>query len=1019
MPKTLLYLFILFICLPLLIPGNLSAQEKGNGGIITGTVVSAADSKPMQGVTVQAKGTDRLVSTDKDGNFRIEAHTNAVLVFSFVGFTAQEHTVSGNQPVNIVLQLDVKMTDEVVVVGYGTRKKSHLTGAVAKITNDNLNQIPVARADQALVGKLAGVNIRTTDAQPGAAPTIQIRGTTSITAGSNPLIVIDGYPVPTDLSAVDMNDVESIEVLKDAASAAIYGSRGANGVVLITTRSGKSGKTKVSLNSSTGFKDVYRRYHFKSLDEWAEEVKKVNHGTLSNEIIAAQKFNVPTDPQDIVFRRGFFQNLQLNVSGGSNTVRYFVAGEAMVDKGVIITNKFNRYGVRANLDIRPNDKWQIGINVNPSYTVQQALPFKLHDLLRSFATWLPLYATDTIAAYTGIPVGYIVHQRDFDPSANKKYTGINLSATAGNNGYAYLNGITSKNYSFRNILNSFVKYNFTKDLSVRVSGGVFINNYREESFQQSWATVDPLIQGVAVARASTKAGLSNVQTVDWINENMLNYKKVIGSHDIDAIAVVSTQGTEVNSSSMSATNFATDNIPTLNAGTLSAGTSTKEKNTLASALVRVNYAYDSRYMLSVASRWDGSSRFGENKRWGYFPSVSVGWRISNENFWKENKTVSDLKLRASYGATGNNNIGNYRSYANVTPVGAILSDNISTGFTSGFFSNPDLGWERTFSFNAGVDAGFFNNKVRLSIDAYKSTTDKLLLYLPIPTVTGASGVWVNQGKVENKGLELELSVRVLQNKDLTWDVAANGSTNRNTLKAFGLNNTLISTGDPKRNNFFLAQVGQPLVQFYGYKYDSVVRVMTGNFWPVGVTADRVFAKDVNKDGTVNEADRTVLGQPYPKFNWGLTNNIRYKSFDLSFVLQGSHGAKVFNADPNYYEVHFSATGTSAYQAYSAADQARTKYKSESALEVEDASFIALRNLNVGYTLPRTMLSKWKISSLRFYVSTANLWYKFAKSYTSFNPEGVNEYTDDPLRYGYQRGAAPVTRTVAFGINAEF
>lgn len=998
-------------------PG-LFAQTPAGSKIIKGKIISSEDKKPLGGVTISIKDGAASATADVEGNFSLTAKETDILVFSFVGYLSQEIKPTSDQ-LMVELTPSFKTSDEVVVVGYGTRKKAQVTGSVAKVVNDNLAQIPVSRADQALTGKLAGVSIRNTDAQAGAAPTIQIRGTTSITAGSNPLIVIDGYPVPTDLSAVDMNDVESIEVLKDAASAAIYGSRGANGVVMITTKSGKSGKTKVSLNASSGFKNVYRRYHFKTLDEWADEVRNVNNGNLTPEIIAAQKFNVPTDPQDIVFQTGNFQNFQASVSGGSNIVKFLVSGEALKDKGVILTNQFSRYGMRANIDIKPNDKWQIGVNINPSYTVQDILPYKVHDLLRSFATWMPLYATDTISKYTGIPVGYIVHQRDFDPSANSKYSGVNISATAGNVGYTYLKGVYNRAFTMRNIVNSYVKYNFTRDLSLRVSGGLFTNNYRAEFFQQSWAANDPLVQGVVVARASTRATLANVQTTDWLNENILNYKKSIGDHDIDVIGGFTMQGTEVNSSSMAASNFSTDRIPTLNAGTLSAGTSTREKNTLASGLTRVSYAFDDRYMLSVASRWDGSSRFGEKKRWGFFPSASAGWRVSRESFWPQNDAVSDLKLRASYGATGNNNIGNYRSYANVTPVGAILGDNVSSGFTSGFFSNPDLGWERTFSFNAGFDAALLRNKVTVAFDVYNSTTDKLLLYLPIPTVTGSSGTWVNQGKVQNRGIEFEVSARLIDQKNFKWNVAANGSANRNTLKSFGLNDSLISTGDPKRNNFYLATVGQPLVQFYGYTYDSVVAIRSGNFWPVGVTSDRVFAKDVNKDGVVNEKDRTILGQPYPKFNWGLTNNFRYKNIDVSFVLQGSHGAKVFNADPNYYEVHFSATGTSAYQAYPAADQARTKYKSESALEVEDASFVALRNLNIGYTFPAKILRSWKLSTLRIYASAANLWYHFASNYTSFNPEGVNEFTDDPLRFGYQRGAAPVTRTITFGLNVDF
>lgn len=975
------------------------------GGVLPGASITVQDIK---------SGT----VTDEKGSFSIAAEIGKTLVINYVGYQQKTYLINKAETINITLSALENTMNTVVVIGYGTQKKSSVTGAVAKLTNDNLNQIPVSRADQALAGKLAGVQIQTTDATAGAAPVIKIRGAASITAGTNPLIVIDGYPVPTDLSAVDMNNVESIEVLKDAASAAIYGSRGANGVILITSKSGKNGKTVVGVNTSTGFKDVYRRLDFPTLSEWSDHVKSVNNGILSPEILAAQQFDVPTDPQDIVFRRGSFSNAQVNLSGGSTTVKYYVSGEALFDKGVIVTNDYKRYGGQANLDITPNKKWKIGISFTPSYTKQNAPVYKIHDLLRSFATWLPLYATQSISDATGLPVGNLVHQRAFDPATNTRYKGINLSATANNNGYTNLYGINNATFVSKTLANANVQYNFSDYLSLKVSGGAFISNSRNEFFQKSWATRDPFLQGSAVAQASTKATLANTETIDLLNENILNYTRSFNKHDLSVIAGFTAQSTKNSYSNSAATNFATDNIPTLNAGTLSALSSTQEKSALASVLFRANYAYDNRYLISVGSRWDGSSRFGADNRWGYFPSASIGWRISKEAFYPQEALVNDLKIRASYGATGNNNIGNYRAFANVSPVGAILGDGTSLGFNSSFYDNPDLGWERSFSFNGGLDMAFFKNRFTLTIDAYRSTTKDLLFFLPINTITGSNGVWTNIGEVQNQGLEFELSAKVLDKGDLKWSLSANGATNKNTVKALGNSSSIISIGDPKRLNYFLAKVGQPLVQFYGYEYDSDIQV-GGNFWPTNVHSDRIIARDINNDGVVNEQDRVVLGQPTPKFTWGLTSNFKYKDFDLSFVLQGSEGASVFNADPNYYETQFSATGTSAYLSLPTDLQAKTKYKTESRYSIEDASFIALRNLNVGYTLNAKWLKAINASNLRLYVSTANLWYKFAKGYSSYNPEGVNEYTDDPLKNGYQRGSAPITRNITFGINANF
>jgi len=984
---------------------------------VTG-VVKDQKGQVLPGVSIGIKGTTQGTSSNNAGEFRIGLKANEVLVFRYMGFEPREVIVTESGPLSIVLSESVTTMEEVVVIGYGTQKKSSVTGSVSKLNNDNLNQIPVARADQALAGKLAGVQVQTTDAQAGAAPVIKVRGAASVTAGTNPLYVIDGYPVPTDLSAIDMNNVESIEVLKDAASAAIYGSRGANGVILITTKTGKNGTAKFGFNNTTGFKNVYRKLDFPTLTEWADHVRAVNNGVLTAEIIAAQKFDVETDPQDVVFQTGMFQNTQLNISGGSNTLRYYASGEALYEKGVIRTNDYKRYGGQANIDINPNKKWKIGVSITPSYTVQNTPNFKVHDVLRSFATWLPLYATDTIAKYTGIPVGYIVHQRDLDPSTNKAYTGINLSSTANNNGYANLEGIDNTTYTAKALTSANVKYNFTDALSLKISGSAFYNNSRNEFFQKSWAARDPLIQGVTAARASSRGTLSSTEVLDLLNENLLSYNKTFSKHDLGAIAGFTIQTTQVRSSSSAASNFATDEIPTLNAGTLSSVSSLEEKNNLASLLFRVNYAYDNKYLFSVASRWDGSSRFGSGNRWGSFPSASAGWRISREDFWPQQALVNDMKLRVSYGATGNNNIGNYRAFANVSPVGAVLSEATSLGFNSGFYDNPDLGWERNFSFNGGFDFGFLQNRITLTVDAYKASTKELLLYVPIPTITGNSGVWANRGEVQNQGIEFELGSRILEKTNVKWSIAANGSSNRNTVKDIGNSKSLINVGDPKRINYFLAEVGSPLVQFYGYEMETDIPV-SGNFWPTNVHSDRIIAKDVNNDGVVNENDRVVLGQPTPKFIWGLTNNFKFKNVDVSFVLQGSHGASVFNADPNYYETQFSATGTSAYLNLPADLRARARYKTESSYSIEDASFIAIRNLNIGYTLPVKVLKSIKASNLRVYVSAANLWYRFADNYSSYNPEGINEYTDDPLKNGYQRGSAPITRNITFGINAGF
>ena len=435
------------------------------------------------------------------------------------------------------------------------------------------------------------MQILTTNAQAGAAPTIQVRSSASITAGSSPLIVVDGYPVPTDLSAIDMNDVESIEILKDAASAAIYGSRGANGVVIVTTKSGKSGKTKVSFNTFAGVQNTVKRLSLYNLDEWAAYVRTQNNDVLSPQIQTAQRFNANTDAQDIVFRTGNMQSYQLNVQGGTDAAKFFVSGSYLKNKGVVLANDYTKYNVRANVDFRLSKHFDAGISLNPSYADQSELAVSLHDAIRSIPNWIPVYTDAATAAVTGKPVGSYLHQRDFDITRNPFYaaTGLpTISASGDNNGLAQINGQPARNTELRTITNGYVKWNIAKGFSFRSSLGFFTRAYDRTYFQSSFAKTDAYTQGDAVARAATRATLNTNRVLDVLNENIASYKRDIGAHSFDVVGGYTVQATQYDAASQAATNFATDNIQTLNAGTASAVSSTKEENRLQSFLFRVN-----------------------------------------------------------------------------------------------------------------------------------------------------------------------------------------------------------------------------------------------------------------------------------------------------------------------------------------------------------------------------------------------------------------------------------------------
>jgi TonB-linked SusC/RagA family outer membrane protein len=988
---------------------------------VTGKVIAATDQLPVPGTVVRVADSSRnATATEPSGKFRILVHKGQKIIVSYLGYEEQSFVINDNQELNITLVSKVNKVDEVVVIGYGAVKKSHLTGAVSKVTNDNLDQIPVSRVDDALMGKLAGVSVQKTDAQAGAEPTIQIRGATSITAGTSPLIVIDGYPVPTDLSAIDMSDVESIEVLKDAASAAMYGSRGGNGVLLVTTKSGRANRQRIGINLASGMKQVYRKLPRTSLSDWKNYVAAQNNGEIPAQISLAEQYDANSDIQDAIFRTSNYTNAGVNANGGNSTVRYYLGGTFMRDDGVMKGNDYRRYGGKVGLDANLNKKLKAGITFTPSYTEFYNVSVDAQEAVRNAPSWLPLYHTEQTAAATGKPVGSYASQRDFDPNRNPAFQGISLSASTSNSTLAMIDGISDKRTNIRNILNSYIQYNFNPYLYFKATAGYTGSHNERNYFQKSWARADAILDGEAYARTTSSAIFSQTKLTDLLNEDMLFYKRSFGKHDVDAIVGFSIQKTSWDNITGTANNFATDEIPTLNAGVMQSLSSSREVRTLMSEYARVMYAYNDKYLFSLSGRYDASSRFGKNNRWGFFPAGSAGWNISRESFFPSSRILTDMKLRASFGATGNENIGNYVSYATVAPATAIIGgDNVTPGFTLTGYGNPDLGWERTYSYNLGTDLTFLKGKLTASVEYYKSYTDNLLLNLPIPSATGFTGYYVNQGKVENQGFEGELSYKIISKKTLRWSVSGNIYTNKNKLIDFGGTQTQISQGDPKRANYFITQTGQPLTQFYGYVVDSVVSMQGTNYWPQGVTALHVFVRDVNGDGKIDDNDRIVLGNPYPKVNWGFTTNIGYKNFDLSITLQGSHGARIFNIDPYYYETQYGTTGATAYQNYPLEMQQSVRLKTETNLEIQDASFVALRNVNLGYSFSGKAAKKIGMTGLRCYLSAANLLYLFADNYTSLNPEANNTYTNDPLRKGYQRGAIPIARTITFGINTNF
>lgn len=1002
---------------PLQAQNNQSSSRK-----ITGTVVDSLSNQTIPGISVVVKGTVSGGLTDLDGKYEVTARPSDILVFSYVGYTTQEIPVGPNNVINIHLSSKSELLDAVVVVGYGTQKKSHLTGSVSKVTNDGLGQIPVARADEALIGKVSGVTIQMTDTKAGASPTIRVRGIGSITANASPLVVMDGVVVSSDyLGSIDMNDVESIEVLKDAASAAIYGSRGGNGVIMITTKKGKEGKTKFSFNAYKGSKYTAQYKTVPTIAEWTQLVRDSNGGNLTDIAKYINLLGTETNWTDVMFDGGIIQSYSLSALGGNDKTKFAISGSYLSDDGVLLSDRYKKMNFRVNLDTKVSKILEFGGNINPSYTSQRDFPIGIHDAVRQ-SPWLPKYIDENNIQYVNktkyplVQVGDYAYEVYFDGYVLPgNTTGTTINTTTNESPLAKVLERESNSYNFKMFTNAYMKLNLAEGLSFRASITADYNNIQNEN----WVGTK-LLKGPAGSSSNYNA---HVYT-HLVSENIMSYNKDFGKHSIGAVGGLAWEKWFLYSSSATGTGYQFDYIHTLNAASVISGASTsKAEESLQALISRLNYAYNNRYLLSFSARYDGSSRFGANTRFGFFPAASVGWRVSEENFLKGNKYISNLKARFSYGVTGNNTgIGRYDAIARLQPVTAVINGSAVTGYNPANISNPDLRWEKSIEMGPGIDLGLINDRITFSMDYYVRTSKDLLLNQEIPSVTGFTSATVNIGEVKNSGIELELTGNILSSKNMGWTVSANVSHNKNELVSFAGASGLITYVDSKRPSEYIALEGNPISSFYGYVYDRDVpnEYLKQPLYPIGATSQDAYVKDLTGDGIITSADRTILGSPYPKWVWGYTNQFNYREIDLSFTFQGSHGAKVRNMDPQYIENHF-ATAMDYVSDFPDASMVREKIYTD--YVVQDASFVSLRSINLGYSLPKAITNRIGMSKARIYVSGQNLIYLMADSYTGFNPEGVPELSGSlvysPLRGGYQVGTAPIAKTITVGVNVEF
>jgi TonB-linked SusC/RagA family outer membrane protein len=1015
------------------------------------TGVVRDDAGPVIGANVIVKGTTNGTVTDLDGRFTLPNIPNsAVIQISYIGYVTQEIAITTQTTVDVVLQEDSETLEEVVVVGYGTVKKSDLTGAVSSITSEQLRERSSVNVISSLSGQVAGVQIQQTQGAPGYAPTIKIRGTSTINAGVSPLYVIDGIPVddytPTaitasvnipnnninPLSAINPQDIESIEILKDASSAAIYGSRGANGVVIITTKSGKEGKPKIDVGYERGLQQVARKVEMMNSQEfirfWVDAHNNEwikNGGSISDPQSARpSNLRIPqefldnpgkfetTDWQDVAFQNANSDNFRISLTGGTAKANYMLSGNYLSQEGVVDRSKYQRFTMRSNVNYQVSDHIKTGANIAFS---------RINDRIygtagKSDVVSLAIQNDPIFPLYT--ETGSLGFR---DPNSEwNRFAPYEVQLW-----HPYALTREADNYGRRlNIMaTGFLEYSFLDNFSFKTSlSGSYITNrsgyYRNEGENWGYSNWRP-----------AEATIGTNQTDNWISENILSYNNIFGDHAINAMVGYTAQKNHYASTEQTAQGFPNDLVHTLNAGTPTSSVSDEQEWSLLSYIARANYSFKNKYLLTATIRRDGSSRFGSDNKWGYFPSASLAWKLSEERWLKNVYWLSSLKLRASYGVTGNNQIPNYGSIALLSSRQYTWASNVQRGLYPGTISNPSLRWEKTGQFDFGLNAGLFNNRIYVEADYYYSRTNDLLLNVPVPATTGFTQQLTNIGEVQNQGFEFLLTSRNLVGT-FKWTTNLNLSLNRNKIISTGPNDApiLITEWDVISRY----EVGQPVSNFYGYIFDGIFKNQQEiDAYPhhPSTTPGDPKVRDVDGNGKIDQNDRTTLGNPQPDFTYGMTNTFSFKNFDLSILLQGSYGNEIANQEARYSKRYnggrnvYKAAGNYWRSESESGDGINFKpYKSYPGLQtqsstffIEDGSYLRIANVRLGYTFASKMLSALNLSTLRLYVNVDNV-YVFS-DYLGYDPE--NSTYSSALMSGMDFGAHPIPRTITLGINLGF
>lgn len=972
------------------ITGNMMpAQEK----IVKGNVTNRVG-EPLVGVTVSEKGTANSTMTDEQGNYTLHMEGDAaILLFSFVGYEDQEISAGSRTVVDVVLNDRTDELDEVVVVGYGTVRKADLTGSVAQVKAREVNAFPNASALQALSGRASGVHIRQSSGAPGPSISVRVRGGNSIQGSNEPLYVIDGFPIAgSNPSIVNTADIESIEILKDASATAIYGSRGANGVVIITTKKGKEGRTDVSFETSYSSQQLIRKLDLMNAAEYA----RFYNAQAANDNVAPyfteeeiSGFGEGFDWQDFVFRKAPMTTAALGIAGGNEKTQFSINGSFFGQNGIIKGSNYHRYSLQSSIDHKVNDKISVELN-----TVLSRLTTERRDNGGGNR------GNSMIAAAISAPPTLTPYNED--GSYRVLHTAYPFLATDLRNPINWINERTDETKANVALINAAASYRITRDLLLKIAGGLENRDDRSDSYTTTRFFDSP-----------GRATVSTVQEMSLLNENTLNYSKTFNDkHNLAAVMGITYQNFTNTFVSAGGTDFLSDIYGSYNLG--AAGTpgipgSGYIKSALISFLGRVNYSYNDRYLATISFRRDGSSRYSPGSKWGNFPSAALAWRISNENFMDNVSAISDLKLRTSWGLTGSQAIDPYTTLNLLSPGKTIFNDEYFNTVGPSTRLPNDLTWETTEQFDIGADVGILNNRILLTADYYVKNTRDLLSDVRLPASMGYTTTIRNVGKVQNKGVEFGVEARPFEGS-FTWNINANIAFNKNKVVS------LYNHEDVLRDNIGMVIVsdatsilreGRPVGQFWGYIEDGYDE--NGN----------IVFRDVNQDGNITSADKTYIGDANPDFTYGFNSVMNYKNFEFSFFLQGTYGNDIFNASSitntmdygfglnmpkTVYENHWTIDNTDAdYPRISRSTPVRVSDRF-----IEDGSFLRLKNISLAYNLPLQAWNTTKLQRLQVYVSGQNL--LTITNYSWWDPE---------VNFRLDHNSYPSAKSVTFGIRAGF